>query len=291
MSKFDNIIFYNLFHNGDVHVSRTFVDKIAKHLKIPCEYHHDNKHLLVDDITAKVCRKRHQKYIKVPAKLVGRTLYLNTWYACYKKIFKNNGVSYKSLYLTFSEHLKTHIGSDINKIGKTFDFIPDINWEKYKVTGTGAIDNFKGKRVFFANNKVNSCQTHKAVEMSKVLEKLAKIHKDKLFIASNKLSLSAPNIVYAGDIIGREMGNLNENAYLSTKCHFIVGCSSGPYTFAMNRTNFMKPKKFIAIVNVNCLIDWAGHNFKQKHNFPAQFVGHNSKNTDVAVSFINRHLQ
>lgn len=241
------LIFYNHNHNGDVHVSRSFVRAILEKFPdaVPCYFHNNSKRLTLD-----LCPSTHRPeffdkssgfYYK------DETLYVNTWYVA------NNGKYFKdctlqTLHALFQSELRS-LGLDI--IGNNpLDYLPSYDWKFYKIEKTK--EYFKGQKVphiLICNNDVWSGQAVN-FDMTPFIFALAEKFPNINFVYTNlsKHSNRMANVIPAEDILGFNNDNLPEIGYLSTFCKMIIGRGSGPYTFALNRENIVEnPKKFVGI--------------------------------------------
>jgi len=245
-----NVIFTNWFHNGDIHVSRTFIREICGLSQdINFGYFHRNNDFILSDIP-KIKRITNVPRIineHTPSILIGDTLYLSTWYGTDKRRYlKKYGLTYNCLYHLFDDHLKFYFNTSLQNINPNLDyFFPDINFSNFN---TAKIDVWAAKtpnkKVFLSNGKVLSGQANNFA-MNNIILALANAYPNYIFVVSNieGSKIKASNIVYSDDIIGKGGNDLNENGYLSTYCDYIIGRLSGTYTFAFNKMNLFKLNK------------------------------------------------
>lgn len=253
------LIFYNYFHNGDIHISREFVkDIINKINPISKEYHHHNSKKLLFDIDIEILDTFIVDDVKLDnSKLFYETdsnLYVNTWFHL-NYGYKYYGCSIEALYFNFTEIYKG-LGIELEKI----DFyLPKINFDKFDMKN---IDDFFlnhkfNKYVYISNGPVLSNQSDK-MDLNIFIEILSKRYPDCLFILSENTNLKGENIMLSSEIIGSNgREDLVENSYLTTKCDIIVGRNSGPSTFSMITDNILTEKKqdIIHMSNTCLLID------------------------------------
>lgn len=291
--SFDKVIFYNAFHNGDIHLSRTLVDRIIKTFPNFKYYysHKNNKDLLLDvnnlesiSFLPNLNNKNYKMFF-----INDNVLYFNTWYAAgNNKFFNNYGISFDSLYYVFDFNLKGSFGKSLNDIEDNVEnLFPKINFNKFKTTN---VDNYLKnysdvKKVFISNGDVLSGQAVN-FNYSSIINTLVSNHKDVLFIASNnhKDLLLGENLALSENIIDKKDFDLNENAYLSTKCDLIFGRSSGTYTFAMNQDNmFDSNKTMISFSNIGSDDNkyWLSDSMRDKVHYKAKVLNYNCGPGDI----------
>lgn len=256
-----NIVFFNHFHNGDIHVSRGFIRKIMEKVwerdrNVSFTYAHRNSGELLADIDRLgyggwqgVGSEHSGCYIN------GETVYINTWYAQQQFKYMNRyGISIDCLYAALDDSCKMMLGfslSDISDDPKVF--FPTIDYSKFQIGEAvkWLNANADAKKVFISNGKVLSGQAHE-FDMTGIIIRVAEKHRDKTFIVSNREGhIDLPNVVFSSDIIKKAGNDLNENAYLSESCDVIVGRASGTFSFAMTQRNlFERNVKFLCFSNL-----------------------------------------
>ncbi len=283
MGGLKKVTFYNHFHNGDLHLSREFVRQIINMFPdIEFTYTHLNKPDVLSDLNAKhdpeVKRFRRETHYKID----GDQAFINTWYgAGNQKYLVKYGISFDCLYYSFKDIYADVFNVDIDKF-QAKDLLPTIDFSGYKTDG---VDDFikqhpDTKKVLISNGEVQSGQTVN-FPMIPIANNLAKNNKDVMFLVTNKekggkLS-KLDNLIYTFDIINKKSGSdLNENAYLSTKCDTIVGRGSGTYMFAYIQDNLVNRKtKFVCFKK-------KGHRYKH-----ANWVRKDFANMPYTCSFID----
>jgi len=255
-----NIIFYNKYHNGDIHVSRGFISKFCHPWKGSAKavsqfheyglfYSHKNDPCLTEDL--KLIKHLTDFKNTEENKLIHtyeNNVVLNTWYRTEnnKYIQLSNGINFDCLYFIFKD-IFSYFGINIEDISEDpLDFFPSVNFD---YINTKNIDEFNSNNkitILACNNETMSSQSSN-FDFSKIFLQLAKIYTDKIWILTNHFNFdrdSYPNVLFASEIIKKENGSdLNEISYLSTKCDVIIGRASGPFTFAINRQNIEDPNK------------------------------------------------
>jgi len=302
------IVFFNFYHNGDIHVSRGFVRHIIEKVKqldptIQFFYSHKNSPELLKDIPGlqfdphgiyQVGNDHANLYS------VGDTVYINTWYAQQHFRYMNRfGITIDSLYAALSDTCQQLWGfslSDISTDPKVF--FPIIDYSAFPIQATQDwLYLHPEKKIFVENAHANSDQSVNFDLTSAILE-LAPKHHDKIFILSNQFSIvPLPiNVCYSKDIIqsaGRQ-SDLNENSFLSTHCDVIVGRASGPFTFSLTQENlFTRHPKFICFTNLvpsppNKF--WVNELLRDKINYSAEFIVENVSNVDRAKYLIDTNI-
>lgn len=242
-----NIIFYNNFHKGDIHLSRQMVYNFIKSFpNYNYSYIHKHGDYIIKDVGIKYIN--FNNYPKLDThKDTNDTLYFNTWYGAYGQKYQNSyGVTFDTLYHVFNKHLEK-MKSSWSKLNiDPINLYPAINWNHFNKRNIGDFvnktQNFK-KKILISNGDVLSGQSH-ACNLSGVINKLAKEYPNYLFIYTSRKGVnSRNNVVYTGDITKMQNCDLNEISYLSKFCNIIVGRSSGPYSFAMTRDNLFDENK------------------------------------------------
>ena len=257
------IYFYNTFHNGDIHYSRTFVRDIMNKLgKNDYYYLHNNNPQLLKDFPS----LKHDKSFSTfdDWKLVSKypisykeqiiksddDLFINTWvgqrsWITNKGLNRNRDNRYCSLYSHYElyEDIFDTLSIPIEKINFylpkiDFDYIEKENIDKFI-----SKSKFKSK-VLLVNNFPRTIRID--IDIAQSVNVLSSKFPDVLFILTEKTPLNKENIEYTENIIKLDF-DLNEISYLSKFCDIIVGRPSGPYVFCMINDNFVKDKTFITI--------------------------------------------
>jgi subtilase family serine protease len=249
-----DLIFFNHFHNGDLHVSRTYINDIIENYKMNTSniyYEHKCDMEILKDLDViqnKIITVNDEKILYVEK---DNKICFNTWYNPYAQpLFNVYGCSLKTLHANFKI-----LYDKLNLQIKDMDFyIPNINFSKIN---TDNIDIFMKKNnydklIFISNGNVLSGQSIN-FNFDQIISELCKIYKSYLFIVSNDTLLKFDNLIMSSNIIGKNNCDLNENAYLSTFCDVIIGRLSGTHTFSYIKENITGNKKQIniSISNIN----------------------------------------
>ena len=309
MITFKNIVFYNYFHNGDIHLSRTFVQKIietisALNSNINFYYAHRNNPTLLSDIPHLIHSPAHFSQIKSEKLgdfIIGDSLYINTWYASNNFAYMNNyGITFDCLYALFDDVCRRQFSFGLADIAANpCDFFPNINYANYQINNiTTWVSNVPNKKILISNCSPLSDQAHN-LNLTSITCQISKLFKDYYFILTNRQNVNQkqyPNVLFSGDIIKKPGPfDLNENAFLSTFCDVIVGPASGAFTFAMTQDNFFNRKE--AMIGLCNLIPnkpgkfWLSRLFEDSINYSANVVIDNSDNEKYIVGLLTKQIQ
>jgi len=226
------LIFYNHFHNGDIHSARNFVKDIMSKIEYSeTIYYHENSFTILKDIDLKHIRDKYptsELFIENDNEII-----INTWFHT-QHGHRLHQCTLEALYYNFNI-----IYNKLNiKLEPIEYYIPTIDYNKFKIEN---IDNFFKDRkykkyVYMANGPIRSFQSMEE-NMDRVIGEISK-NKDNLIIIANDSSFKDTNVIESKDIIGSEgIDDLNENSYLTTKCDVIIGRESGPYFFSYVKEN------------------------------------------------------
>lgn len=302
--NFSNIVFFNHFRNGDIHVSREFVRKImCKVQGINFYYAHKNDVNLLADIGLQRS-DNFWEYLRNPnikSFLADGILFLSTWYAAGNKQFLNfYGISFDCLYELFNDHCKTWLGFElVNLSNNPFDFFPVIDYNQFYIS---KIPKSLGLCVLVCNGPALSNQATN-FNLTNPVVNLAKRYPNIKFILTNvegKKVSGINNVVYSGDIIAKSSGSdLNENSYLSTLCSVIVGRFSGAYTFSVTQDNLMDTHKTMlsfASLTLSSGVsikthNWLGPKFHNIIKYKAKVLNSNAQTSQEAEMVLNKLLQ
>jgi len=228
-----NLIFFNYWHNGDIHVSREFVKDILNKTNFNNRiYYHHNSLKLLMDINVEI--KRFDMNMNINNEKLfyedDNNVYVNTWFHL-EHGFKYYQCTLEALYYNFTEIYKQ---LDIKLEDISF-YIPKIDFSKFNVLSIDKFfknTHFK-KHVYICNGMTLSGQSDNMI-LTNLIKELSDKYIECLFILTEKIPLITKNITFSQDIIGSNGKNdLIENSYLSTKCDIIVGRTSGPSTFSI----------------------------------------------------------
>ena len=280
-----NLVFFNYFHNGDVHSGREFVKDIIKKTGYESVFfYHKLKSSILKDINLKEILLDdtidNDKLIYEDIE----NIYINTWFHV-KYGHSRYQCTLEALYYNFTiiyDYLKI-------KLESISYYIPSIDYFKYNIK---KIDDFfdgskYDKYIYVSNGEIESFQSD-PISLDEPIYLLSKIYKNCLFILSNKSIIKSDNIILSKDIIGSNgEGDLNENSYITTKCDIIIGRESGPYFFSYVKENVTGDKKqfIIPMCHVNPFINFKYYNENKKQ------IWINSLNFNPIQSPISNNLR
>jgi hypothetical protein len=294
------VVFFNYFHNGDIHVSRNIIRMIMN--KLPgysFSYSHKNPPNILADIsnlefsrTGIGMISEHTSLLRTPD-----TLYFNTWYA--QQHFKHMnalGLTFDALYAGFDENCRNAFGFSLGELSQNpHDFYPTIDYSKFEIANAKEWLSRNPERKILVENGQSLSGQSDNFNMTQAVANIAKNHMDKIFIFANQDGIPLPNnCIYAGSIIKKsQRSDLNEISYLSTHCDTIIGRASGVWTFALTQQNlFQRQPKFIGFYNLPFKGQdyWLGPNFKDKVHYSATFSGHDVTQIDKVQEIIQANL-
>jgi hypothetical protein len=296
------VIFFNHFHNGDIHVSRGFVRQIMKRLpEVSFAYSHRNYAGLLADIpgldydpnACNIVRNEHVGLMRV-----GDTVYMNTWYAQQNHKYMNKyGITMDALYEAFDDHCRSLWGFSLQDISSDPSvFFPSIDYSNFHIKEAQIwLNQNPERKIFVSNGKALSGQADN-FDMTAIINRVAVKHPSTIFILSNQESpVTAPNIIYSSSIIKKPSGSdLNENAFLSEHCDVIMGRASGAFAFAETYNNMLNRKcKFVCFSN---LVPPAGGQFwfssllQNKIKYVSDVIVTNESNPQIVQQIMEQHV-
>jgi len=292
------IIFFNHWHYGDLHVSRSFVQAICNHVDAEFVYAHNNSSIfggaIKEDKTLLKGLDKWEPFLKR-----GNDVFINTWYGAKKRAFiDKETISFSCLYSLFEFTCKNALNLNLKNIHPDpKEFYPSIDFKLYKTDG---IDSFmekykNNKKVLICNGDVQSCQA-KNFDMLPSVHALAKKHKNILWLVTNKNVKTHNNVIYTPDIIQKSGTDLNENAYISTFCDLVVGKLSGVHTFSLIKDNLFD-RKMVMLSFFKCgrkvlpHADWIGNRFRNKIKYSSTILESENTDTNMVVKDINRAVK
>jgi len=228
------IIFFNHYHNGDIHYSREFIkDIIRKTSADEYSYYHINKSNLLKDIDVEYGDPQNidrQKQIIE----VSDNIFINTWIGQCGAKYITKDCSIYSNYNMYKD-IFNFLNIEIEELEY---YLPSINYDKLDTIN---IDDFlsknKNKKILICNGSVLSGQCPN-FSFDQIIFDLSLDFPNIDFILTNKINISNINIFFTDNIINIPLSDLNEISYLSTKCDIIVGRASGPHAFTHIKENY-----------------------------------------------------
>lgn len=248
------IIFFNHWHNGDVFASKGYIkDALTQISDIRIAHAHINSTKLLQDL-----HLLHTSISILPPELPlqmkffhdDATLLVNTWigafidvsfvpgqvHADWPSLHKMWKLIYENINSVFNINLK--IDDNILK------YIPETDFRFYDVEQAYPwLSEHPGPLVLVCNGDVRSKQSEIS-GFNNIVNEIARQYPNITFICTQKMQTNANNISFTDDILKNvKDGDINEIAYLSTKCRLIVGRNSGPYMFTHIKENINDPSK------------------------------------------------
>jgi hypothetical protein len=301
------IVFYNHFHNGDLHVSRGIIRQIinkVKQLDVNTEfvYSHKNSSDILSDIP-NLTFDLKPVYLMSEAhsnlNVINNAICINTWYGQQNYKYMNSyGLTMDCLYMALNDSCKKIWNFSLDELSENLvNFFPYIDYTQFNIeTIKNWLVQHQQKKIFIANGLALSDQaTNFAI--TPIITKLAVKHPDVIFILTNvekHQSLLPNNVIYSSSIIKKRSSDLNENSFLSTHCDVIIGRNSGASTFAMTRENLFHSNKtillFTNIVPQPPNKFWTREVFRDKVNYSANIICSNETNINVIYNMIHNAI-
>lgn len=244
------LIFYNNWHNGDLHNSREFVKDIINKTRFDEYYYiHNRPPKILKDIPKIIYHFPNElcDNNKIIFTIENDT-YINTWLGASGTINTGNVPPSLELFYIYFKFIYNKLSIEIEK--EENYYIPQIDYNQYDIKNIKNYLKENKKRVLISNGKVWSYQSGD-FNFNYIINKLSDDFENIDFILTDDTNkLNKNNILYTSDIIQCGEGDLNEISYLSTQCDIIIGKGSGPYTFSIVKENVFDPNKcFIFITH------------------------------------------
>jgi len=297
-----NVVFFNHFHNGDIHFSRRFVKYFADLFTkrgYGCYYYHRNNPALLADIpNVKHTTSCPLTSERILSQTIGNNIFLSTWYGANFNFIGQYGITFNCLYHIFEDHARKYLlPEDVAKFlseDKTM-FYPEVDYSAFNLQSINQwLLRESRKKVLVSNGNTLSGQASN-VNMDPVLDTLAATFPQVLFIPTNTTHVVRNNVISSADIVGKVGLDLNETSYLSTFCDLIVGRCSGAYSFAMTHHNmFERNAIFVAFTNLGNNGD--GALWYDKKDFPLNYssrvvCGNYEDNQSLMISAISEEIR
>lgn len=300
------VVFFNHFHNGDIHASRGIIRQIMTKVKqidpsIQFTYSHKMAaDLLIDipDLTFDQSALANANSEHIGTLIIGDTLYINTWYGQqHFKYMNRHAISFDTLYAAFNDTCRDTWGFSLEDISNDpSTFFPTIDYSKFQIMNAkNWLINHPSKKIFVSNGQALSDQSHN-FNMTPLIENLAIKHTDKIFILSNteQYKIKLPNVYYSGNIIRRAGCDLNENAFLSEHCDTIMGRASGTFAFSQTHNNmFKRTCKMLCFTNIIPQKEgqfWLADLLQDRLTYSATITVTNESNTNIIQDMMEKHL-
>jgi hypothetical protein len=244
--KYQNIVFFNHWHYGDLFSTRGLVTDIKNQYPgLNYYYVHGKNAAATDDLAP---TENSDMLGKLPQHVriidSGVTLYINTWVGAYQGLWHNVHPSYishcKIYEFLYKELMALGINLQLNP--DVWSYVPDIDYDIIDKSVTNDfVKNAQGKILLFCNGAVQSTQSSMG-NMAQTMIWLSKIYDEDTFVATEKFATTQPNIWFTDDIYDKKC-DIIDISYLSRSSHLIVGKNSGPFTYASTRYNLQDASK------------------------------------------------
>lgn len=301
------IVFFNCFHNGDIHVSRGFVRQIMNKIKqlepdTTFGYTHKMSAELLSDIPDLTFDRgalgsvgsEHANLIKS-----GDTTFINTWYGQQQHKYMNRyGISIDTVYAALNDSCKDLYGFSLEDISTDLStFFPTIDYTRINISRVqNWLSQHPQKKILVENGLALSNQATN-FPMGPIIDILARKNPDKLFILTSPENVTNPsgNIFFSDNITQRRGKNdLNEISFLSTHCDMIIGRASGIWSFTLTQENlFRRNIKYLCFSNLEPKKEgkfWMSELFEDKVNYSSTIITTNESDADKVRQLIESHL-
>jgi hypothetical protein len=244
------IIFYNHYHNGDLHYTKPLVRDLMSQLpNSEFSYAHLNGYWVVRDLNIPQGPFNTSAISDHATILYGPDAVLvNTWLGTYLKVFNQAEVTWNFYYKFYCEIIRLLNNMfHLNLMPKPQDefWLPTTDYSYYAIDNAKEFDRIeKRKKILISNGPGMSKQIPEFnSDMSEMIRFIAEKHQDKMFIVTKRFEHKQNNIISTTEINKLNRTDLNEIGYISTFCDVIIGRDSGPFCFTHTRENLMNPNK------------------------------------------------
>jgi hypothetical protein len=300
------VIFFNCFHNGDIHVSRGMVRLIINKVRqidpnTTFEYAHKNPGNLLADINGLTYNTGGLSYIRSEHDNLIRpnhdTVLINTWYARqHHKYMNQHGITLDSLYAALSDSCRQVWGFRLDDLTQDVrEFFPIIDYGAFHLESARRwLSHHPERKVLVENGQALSGQADN-FPMNPIINRLATEFPETTFILTHDdKSALLPNMVQSSRIIQKtERSDLNEISFLSTHCDLIIGRASGAFTFCLTQENmFHRSPAYLCFANIETSSGkyWIGDLLKERVNYSAQLSIDPEIRPDHVANTIREHL-
>ena len=260
LKNYMKIKFYNNWHNGDIHNSRSFLREIVKSLpNHEFSYlHFNSKRLLRDIPQIKYEDIRDYDFLNTkdrfkisqplgdgtnsPILIDEDCCFINTWVGSNPQsdnIFKRHITAYKRIFKILG------LKFDENK-----NWCPEIDFSFYK---TKKIEEFINKKNKFRILVCNGFSLQaKDFSFKNALNKIIDYFNTEIEVILTSKQDELDGVIYTDDITERPFDDLNEISLISTSADMIIGRSSGPSSYCIVKENQLNENKtFINFINID----------------------------------------
>ena len=255
--KLDRLVFYNAHHFGDLHVSQELVKAIITRVRAESyEYFHIG---VGRDILWGLPEVEHKSLSGLPINIQEsrrpiiftedkRTAYVNTWYGASPSFIGIASCTLKTLYNLF---LAIAFELDVQ--------LPPLGSWAIPASPSVVFNGYDRALVLIANCMPMSEQATE-IDLHAIVDDLVRECPRAIFMFTNPPPVGPRHsgALYVDEMFGTEE-NLRECVVVADHADVIVGQSSGPYTFALNKRNLLDSNKtFICFCKAKRVAHWAG---------------------------------
>lgn len=236
-----SLIFWNEYHKGDCHFTRTFLKNIAKSNAGWKFYRCHALERTLHDVPMEYIKE------KIPGIPV-TNVHIGREHGRFTKPFKPYffGLCGKSYTMMFD-----HICNKFGLVCDTSDYTPVINYSMFDIQ---KVDDFLSSIqkpcVIVSNGDTLSGQIHNFA-MDPIVDRLKPF-----FTVVTTKDRKKDGEYFIGDIVKRKDEDLSELSYMSTKAHGFIGRCSGPWSFSIVKENRNGKLKMIYIAKDAGGVHW-----------------------------------
>ncbi len=246
-TKYNRVVFFNFYGNGDIIESKTFVLDLMKIFPAK-EYEYltgKSPRLLLDVPNLKVHNNFPDFITPTTPYFVDdeNNLYWNTWVGRNSYYVLNGSACVvEKIHEMHSDMLQTFSNGKLKlSSNNPLDYLFSFDYSKYKTDSITKylIGKEKQKKIYVSNGSVSSNQADN-FDMSPLIINLARLFPDILFFVTQGFENLEENILDANILTPDYLdSNLVELAHLSENCDLLIGKNSGAHVFAWTRNNTM----------------------------------------------------
>lgn len=262
----DSVVFFNNFHNGDIFFSKPYVKHMAELFNVKdYTYAHNNNPIIVRDLNMNFQLLQDiDIFYKDKIKIIGSTLYVNTWIGNYLNENRNcNWISLHEMYVELYQSISDILDKKFNLLSRD-NYKQFIDFDQYNIPIDFDCD--YENTIIFSNGPVNSGQSYLR-STDNIVRSLCNTFPEKKIILTHPSEVNDNKIIYTSNIINANGSDLNEISWLSTKCKYIIGRQSGPFSFMQTDLNVNDSTKTMISFSDCAEVDWLYQiNVKSNYN-------------------------
>lgn len=235
------IVFFNHYHNGDIFASKGYIADLIKELKEhDIFYQHLHSPKLLKDLNIEYRSLEFPMgpfHDRLPFFMDHNTVFINTWAGNYLQY--GNGINWQTYRLMFEKiySLLENVIDRSIEIGPIEYYFPEINYEYFDIPNITIPEN----SIIISNGPVLSGQSNIFSIDSIVPLLLDKT--DSHIILTHYAPFQSERVSFTNNLINTTGGDLNEIAWISEQCKYIIGRNSGPFCFMNTKNNLNDSNK------------------------------------------------